>query len=139
MQEQSIELSTSLKCFIGTEKYHQQIWPVRITDEDPATADDVLTDGVQYFAEKGGAFWFVDIVNTEIAPLLKPNPDQYFIAVTLISNKEGGSIVATDGNEKVLYTKMLDVCMVPEGTWEFYIILEMSENPVIVMMLPSEY
>ena len=87
------------------------------------------TDGVQYFAENAGCFWFLDIVATEIYPLLKREP---FISITLISLDSKAKIVATDGDEKEIFTKSIGYTNCPVGIYKFYL----TDN---VLMLTSEY
>ena len=63
----------------------------------PMTPELRLTDGTKYFAEKFGAYWFMDIVATEFLPLL--SDEEYFIAITVTPNEEGAVIVGTDGDK----------------------------------------
>lgn len=89
------------------------------------------TDGVQYFAENAGngAFWFLDIVATEIYPLLKKEP---FISIEMTVFNETAVINATDGNEKVIWEKFIRSTDCPEGDYNFFL----TDN---VLMLTSEY
>lgn len=89
------------------------------------------TDGVQYFAENAGngAYWFLDIVATEIYPMLKREP---FISISLFSNDDKAKIIATDGNEDVIFTKQIGYTDCPVGIYKFFL----TDN---VLMLTSEY
>ncbi|MDR3436403.1 DUF6876 family protein [Telmatospirillum sp.] len=87
------------------------------------------TEGVKQFAELAGAYWFLDIVGTEIFPL---QATEDFIAITLASSGHNAVIAATDGNEKVLFGKEIAFTDCPKGAWKFYLI----DN---VFLLPSEY
>ena len=114
-----------LSQFTGTENYY-------MTNRMFAP-DMVHTDGVQYFAETAGCYWFLDIVATEIYPLLKKEP---FISIKLIvgSNKSDTDavIVATDGDENVIFRKLIEHTDCPIGVYQFFL----TDN---VLMLTSEY
>lgn len=111
-----------LSQFYGTENYYRSCI---------FAPNMVHTDGVQYFAENAGngAFWFLDIVATEIYPLLKTEP---FIAITLNSVDGKAKIVATDGDDGLVFKKDIDYTDCPDGTYEFFL----TDN---VLMLTSEY
>lgn len=95
----------------------------------------VHTDGVQYFAENAGngAYWFLDIVATEIFPMLKKEP---FICVNLIvgSNQDNNNamIYAEDGDCEVIFKKVIEYTDCPVGEYKFFL----TDN---VLMLTSEY
>ena len=85
------------------------------------------TEGVRCFAENcgGGAYWFLDIVSTELANLMRT---EEFLVVTLdvqyrLGYAEGAQaeIVVTDGNEERLYSKRLSYTDAPQGKWKFYL------------------
>lgn len=111
-----------LSQFYGTENYYQTFM---------FTPKLHHTDGVQYFAENAGngAFWFLDIVATEIYPILKREP---FIGITLFASDGKAKIVATDGNDKLVFKKNIDYTDCPDGNYHFYL----TDN---VLMLSSEY
>lgn len=91
----------------------------------------LYTEGVQFFAEKAGhgAYWFLDIVATELMMLHKEEP---FLAITLASKDGKATITADDGNDRVLYTREIEYTDCPPGDWKFYLV----DN---VLLLPSEY
>jgi len=92
----------------------------------------VVTDGVKYFADEAGAYWFLDIVATEIEPLLVR---EEFIAITLRIEVGKAFITATDGNDGDLFKKFIPFTDCPEGDYNFF--LQKAER--IVLMLTSEY
>lgn len=105
-----------LSQFYGTENYYRHI------------SGKVYTDGVQYFASKAGAYWFVDLVLLELA-----NGDEPFVVVQLSVDDEQADITVTDGNDNSLmpvYRVEWTDC--PTGDYTFYI----CDG---VMMLSSEY
>lgn len=122
MTTDTIELQTSLSQFIGTEKYHF----------NPLYRWMNYTDGVQYFAKNagGGAYWFLDIVGTEVQPLTNRRP---FLTVDLVVRSySDAEIVVTDGNDNHVWTKKINGTDCPVGTWRFF--LQRG-----VLMLTSEY
>jgi len=116
-----------LSQFYGTENYYRT---------NPIFAKDMVhTDGVKYFADNAGngAYWFLDIIATEVFPMLKKEP---FISIRLIvgSNQSDTDavIVATDGDENVIFRKLIPHTDCPVGVYEFFL----TNN---VLMLTSEY
>jgi hypothetical protein len=95
----------------------------------PLVRSCLYTDGVQTFAEMAGAYWFLDIVATEVLPFQKR---QEFILVTMTVTGSAARIVADDGNGKSFWSRDIDFTDCPEGEWKFYVI----NNTVLV---PSEY
>lgn len=81
------DLESNLRQFTGTEQWHRH----------GLNHNMLYTDGVQYFAENagGGAYWFLDIVATEIFALQKAEP---FISISMLVEGGKASIVATDGD-----------------------------------------
>lgn len=110
------ELRGALIQFTGTEQWWRHT-PFNL----------VYTDGVKYFAEQAGAFWFLDIVATEIEPTKLD-----FAVIKLVSKDNTGSIVVEDGNGNVTWEKKIEYTDAPEGVWRFFI----QDN---IILLPSEY
>ena len=102
--------------FTGTTRYYRY-WTQRL----------IYTDGVHYFAEQAGAYWFLDIVATEIIALPEP-----FMVVKLLSENDSGVITVDDGNGKIVYHRDIEWTDFPEGEWKFYL----TDG---VLMVPSEY
>jgi hypothetical protein len=65
----------------------------------------VHTDGVQYFADTAGCYWFLDIIATEVFPLLKKEP---FMAINLLVEDGKAKIAVEDGDLKTLLAKQID-------------------------------
>lgn len=91
--------------------------------------DVTYTDGVAFFAENAGAYWFLDIVVTELYPLLLAED---FLIVVLHVEGSKAKITADDGNGNVLWSRSIDWTSCPEGEWKFFF----TNN---VLLLPSEY
>jgi hypothetical protein len=109
-----------LSQFYGTTQYHRTF---------VFNGSLVHTDGVQYFAEEAGCFWFLDIVATEIYPLTKNDP---FLTIYLIAKDGKAEIIVQDGDISRLMQKHIAHTDCPEGTYEFFL----TDN---VLMLTSEY
>lgn len=104
------ELKQGLAHFTGTEQYFSH-----------AISRMKFTDGVKFFAENagGGAYWFLDIVGTELMEIHKTEP---FVSITLKADKAQADIVATDGNDTQLFQRHIEFTDCPDGEWTFYLI-----------------
>ncbi len=114
-------LSADLKMFTGTEQWFRH----------PLSSNFLYTDGVKFFAEHcgGGAYWFLDILATELADLQEKED---FMSITLDVVDSSAKITADDGNGNVLWTRNIDFTDAEKGTWKFFL----TNN---VLLLPSEY
>ena len=115
----SARLQADLTAFIGTETWHRH----------PINRSTLLTDGVVYFADQAGAWWFLDIVATEVMRFHRMKP---FLVIDLIVNDGQADIRVTDGNDAMLFKRHIHFTDAPEGLWRFYL----TDN---VVLLPSEY
>ena len=70
--------TADLNMFTGTEGYMRYNMPLTPKDQQM-----LLTDGAHYFAENcgGGAYWLMDIIQTEVVPLL--TEENYFIVIKM--------------------------------------------------------
>jgi len=109
-----------LSQFYGTEAYHRTFL---------FNPNLVHTDGVQYFADQAGAYWFLDIVATEYYPLTKKEP---FLSIQLAVEDGIGDICVEDGDCKVLVQRNIPHTDCPDGLYKFFL----TDN---VLMLTSEY
>jgi len=109
-----------LSQFYGTTQYHRTFM---------FTPKLVHTDGVQYFAETAGCFWFLDIVATEVYPLTKKEP---FLAINMLVEDGQAKIAVEDGDLGLLFSKHIAHTDCPSGLYEFFL----TDN---VLMLTSEY
>ena len=115
------KLSADLKMFTGTEQWFRH----------PLSSNFLYTDGVKFFAEHcgGGAYWFLDILATELADLQET---EEFMSITLDVVDSSAKITADDGNGNVLWTRNIDPTDAEVGKWKFFL----QNN---VLLLPSEY
>ncbi len=127
--------AVDLSGFHGTEHYYHHKLPM--------VHDLLLTDGTKYFAEKAGAYWFMDIVATEFMPLLSEEEYIIFIEVT-VNDDNSAVIVGTDGDKGdgpiTLHTRNIEYTDLPAPS-EFKFILTVGNHVSGsgVLMLPSEY
>jgi len=110
------ELRSNLRMFTGCEQPFKH-----------AISKMLYTDGVQYFAKNAGAYWFLDIVGTEVLP-----QGHEFAVVKLVSKDSKGTVVVEDGKDNFIWQKAIDYTDAPVGVWSFYLINGM-------LLLPSEY
>lgn len=127
--------TADLNMFTGTEGYIRYNLPLTPKDQQM-----LLTDGAHYFAENcgGGAYWLMDIIQTEVVPLL--TEENYFIVIKMDvlqgENNKVATIVADDGNDNLLWSRDIGFTDADIGTWKFYLIDDGRQK---VLMLPSEY
>ena len=116
----STQLKHGMAQFTGTEYYYRHV-----------LSRMKYTDGVKFFAENagGGAYWFLDIVGTEVMEIKKSRP---FISIKLIAKNSKADITATDGNDNALWNRAIEFTDCPDGEWSFYLIDE-------IMLLTREY
>jgi hypothetical protein len=115
----SARLRADLGAFIGTENWHRHALNKNL----------LLTDGVKYFAETAGCYWFLDIIATEGMSLQAKHP---FLAILLDVRDGEADIHVTDGDGLRLYRRHIHFTDAPTGQWRFYL----TDN---VMLLPGEY
>ena len=116
---ETLDLSQELSQFTGTEYFHRS----------SPFSKMVHTDGVKHFCDRAGAYWLLDIIASEYAPLLKNVP---FQSISLIVNHQKADISVEDGDCKTIKTKHLDYTDCPTGLYRFFLV----DN---VLMLTSEY
>lgn len=139
---QTIPMNTltqsDLNQFIGTETWHRHPFNRRL----------LHTDGVQYFADKAEAHWFIDLIalgaNGRRGPVPSAVPNKDTFAVVLLTSKNGsGSVeVRSDYDEhdktvgEKLYKTNIEFTDCPAGVWKFFL---QDDGEHTVLMLPSEY
>lgn len=115
----SATLQQELAGFTGTDHWYRHAFGSGCT----------YTDGAQHFAETAGAYWFLDIVFTELVKLQR---SEGFLNIVLNVADNTAIIEADDGNDKTLWTRSIDYTDCPPGRWQFYFVDD-------VFLLPSEY
>lgn len=79
----------------------------------------VYTEGVQYFAEQAGAYWFLDILATEPAILKQARE---FASIELKVKDDKATILVTDGDDHEVYRQEIGYTDCPEGDWHFFFV-----------------
>lgn len=111
---------TDLMQFTGTERYYRH-----------QLSGYNYTDGVQYLAEKGKAYWLID----EIMLLMRFNkklPHDFAVWKLIVADDKTAKLVCEEGNYKKLYTKKIGHTDFPLPEVEMFF-----ENDVLI--LPSEH
>jgi hypothetical protein len=116
---ESSTLRQELAQFTGTETWYRH----------PLNRYLLYTEGVQFFAEKAGCYWLLDIVATELFRLQVAEP---FLHVKLIVDDGEADIVVDDGDGSAVFRRHIQFTDAPPGDWRFYL----TDN---VVLLPSEY
>ena len=88
------------------------------------------TEGVQYMAEHGGAYWLIDaIFSWQTAPKVKAEPFQSW---TLTVKEDHAVLTATDGNDRQIARQDIEFTDFPLPEITLYF----TDH---VLLLPSEY
>lgn len=120
------ELERGLSYFTGTESWYRH----------GLNRNMLYTDGVQYFAEHagGGAYWFLDIVATELFKLQRQHG---FLTIVVDAKDNKAKLAAkgadpSTGDDVWVWGRNIDFTDMPGGEWKFFFCND-------VLMLPSEY
>lgn len=90
------------------------------------------TEGAQFVAEKGGAYWLLDIIATnQVLPAFKVQPFQVWTLVVDLDTATA-RITCDDGNDKVFFSHQIDYTDFPLEEIKLY-----CEDGVI--LLPTEH
>ena len=114
-----MSLETELSQFTGTENYYKH-WTGRL----------VNTDGVQFVAEKYGAFWLIDILNS-YNPVKGEGMDEFQLWELVVKDDSAVITCRADTDEPAIITQIIPYTDFPESI-TLYV-----ENGVI--LLPSEH
>jgi len=112
-------MELNLDQFYGTEQYYKH----------PSFTTSVYTDGVKYFAETAGAYWFLDIVFSEYSSLMN---QLGFLSINLFVGVLGANISVTDGDGNKFTGMRIPFTDCPQGEYKFFY----ADN---VLMLTTEY
>ena len=93
----------------------------------------LYTDGVQYVAETGKAYWLLDKIFSSHACVAKLKGEEFCVwDFTLNKDGQGAKLVCTDGNDTELYTENILFTDFPLKTIHLFF----QNN---TLLLPSEY
>ena len=110
-----------LKQFTGSESWYRHSLMRKV----------LYTDGAQYVAEKGGAYWLLDeIALSQIEP--KIAAETFQVWRLKVHSDNSATLTCDDGNDNTVYTKRISFTDFPLEEIAFYF----TDN---VIMLTSEY
>ena len=110
-----------LRQFTGTETWFRH----------PLARKVLYTEGVQYVAEQGGAYWLLDtLAFAQAIPAVAAESFQFW-TLTVHPNQTA-TLACEDGNGKVVHTQEIPFTDFPLDEIKFYF----TDN---VILLPSEY
>jgi hypothetical protein len=121
-----------LNQFTGTEQWIRH----------PLNPKMLWTEGVDYFADKARAYWFIDLValgiygEPGIVSAMKKEKEGF--AVVMLHVKNGKAMVEAfdDVPGRCLYHAGVDWTDCPEGEWKFYLV---DDGEHVTLLLPGEY
>ena len=121
------QFQAELRQFCGTENWYRH----------PLNPRLVYTDGVQYLAEKAGAYWLIDVVASvqHTEPQLARHSFQSW-KLTVDAEKATGLVACTDGNNTALYSQRIEYTDFPLPEIKLYCCADGKRH---VLMLTSEY
>jgi hypothetical protein len=90
----------------------------------------LYTDGAQYVAQAGGAYWLLDKI--ALAQSIQTIKTEEFQVWRLVVENSAGVLTCDDGDGRVVYAKRIDYTDFPLPEIKLYFV----DN---VIMLPSEY
>ena len=132
------DLQNALDQFHGTETWRRH----------PLNKKLLHTDGVEYFAEQAGAYWFIDAIalgvygNPGPIPAAIPDQDRFGVVLLNVSERKATIQVRSDYDENddtcgdVLWETPIEFTDAPEGVWKFYLV---DDGEHSVLMVPGEY
>ena len=106
--------------FTGTDGYHYV----------PMFKKIKYTDGVQYLAQSGSAYWLLDVCFSHAIPLI--GKEDMMVCKLTVNDDNSALFVMTDGNENELARQEIEFTDFPAKTAEIWI-----EGDVA--LLPSEH
>lgn len=113
-------IANELRHFIGTEQYYKSIVPTL-----------VYTDGIQYMAEKCGAYWLIDLVASYQTKKFKASYGFQLWKITLIEDNKAVVTCKEDTGRPNIVEQHIEFTDFPFD-YEFYVVDG-------VLMVKTEY
>ena len=111
-----------LRQFIGTEQWYRHPFIRRV----------LYTDGVQYVAETGGAYWLIDAIACAQVEHKAVAAEPFQLWVLTVQADHTAILTCNNGDNHEVFRQELDYTDFPLETIRFYF----TDN---VILLPSEY
>ena len=121
--------TAALRHFTGSESFYRHAINRRV----------LYTEGVQYVAEQGGAYWLLDEIALAVNHQLRLAGEGFQVWKLTVSPDHTGTLVCTDGNHQKLLTKPLDFTDFPLPEIELWAVENELGPRHFTVMLPSEY
>ena len=99
---EALQLENHMAHYTGTEHYYRYMG-----------SRFVYTDGVKGFAEKAGAYWFIDLCFSHIVTL----PEDFYSIKLVVKNEKATVIIK---GEKEVARQNISYTDCPEGEWLFF-------------------
>ena len=109
----------------------------------------IYTDGVKYFAEKCGAYWLIDLINSHMNTIIKDCKESeeyiYFLFLEVKDNKAVFKATREVYNgeqevlQKVVASQDIEFTDLPDCSVKFYLQVAEWEPLTLCLMCPSEY
>ena len=115
------ELQSALRNFTETEKYHRVLPRL------------VITDGVQYLANKANSYWLVTAIYSHL--ITQPIHSEFVVARLVVSGKTA-NLVLDDGNDQVISEQYIEYTDFPLDEVKLYC---SYQERLWVLLLASEY
>ena len=121
----TVQWANELHNFSGTERYYR------------ITPDTVITDGVKFIADKGGAYWLMTAIASYLPEFTEK---ESFIVANLTVSRSESSCTAIlkldDGNDNVLAEQFIEYTDFELDEFKLY---ACYNGEMWVIMLPKEY
>lgn len=108
--------------FIGTEQWFRH----------GLNRNVLYTEGVQYVAEKAGAYWLVDEIALAQAYVPQVKAEAFQVWQLIVKADHTATLVCEDGNGGGVWSKVIEFTDFPPQGIRFFV----TDNTI---MLPSEY
>ena len=99
------------------------------------------TDGAQYVAEHGGAYWLLDIIAIAQRHDKAVKAEPFQVWTLKVHGNQKGSVICDDGNGKEIYRQDLDHTDFPLPEMKLYCCADgtLGDGVECVILLPAEY
>jgi hypothetical protein len=94
--------------------------------------DVVYTEGVQYVADKGGAYWLIDAIAIAQRSEKTVSAEVFQVWTLKVREDRSASLVCDDGNDNIVYAQHIPFTDFPLDEIKLYF----TDN---TLLLPSEY
>jgi hypothetical protein len=103
------------------------------------------SDGARDLAEAAGAYWLLDIIATEAAPVLRrllDSPDGVgtsYLEMTVADDDKALIALTVADDAPPAWSKTIDYTDFPHGQWVLFELGDFAEGQGIIAVLPSEH